>query len=81
MNVLQRLMFWRKPEEPQAEAPLPDSRPNDPLTTESRPEAPDEKEYREERQRPRGGESAFRAKLFEEHEPKADEGEPPDDTH
>jgi hypothetical protein len=41
MNVLQKLMFWRKREEPQAEAPLPDSGPNDPLALE--PQTPETK--------------------------------------
>ena len=68
MNVLQKLMFWRKRDEAEPQASLPESGPNDPATIGSRPDTPDESEYREERQR----------KLLEEHERKVEKGEPPD---
>jgi hypothetical protein len=79
--MLQKLMFWRKGDDAQSANPLPDSGPNeesqprkpsdrlpyDPLEIQGR-ETPQEREYREERQR----------ELLEEHERRGEEGEPPD---
>jgi hypothetical protein len=50
MNFLHKLMFWRKREEPEQPASAPDPRPNDPHSIDTS-ETPDEKAYREERQR------------------------------
>jgi hypothetical protein len=62
-------MFWRRSEEVEAAAPLPNSRPNDPQTIP--PPAPEVQEGIDERQQ----------KLLEGEERRAEEGEPPDYTH
>jgi len=56
MNVLQKLMFWRKSGEAQSAEPLPNSGPNAPLAIDTS-ETPDEKA---------GGEERFRGKLLDE---------------
>jgi hypothetical protein len=76
---LQNLMFWRRPAKSEASPPLPNSRPNEPQAprkvSDPQPddpfaiETPEEKEYREERQR----------KLLEEQERRFEEGQPPED--
>jgi hypothetical protein len=69
MKWLQKLMFWRKREEPKTPPSLPDSGPNDPRAF--APQTPAAK---------RDSEALHRETLFGE-ERKAEEGEPPDYTH
>ena len=56
MNWLQKLMFWRRGDEPQEVEPSPDSGPDDPREIDTS-ETPDEKV---------GGEERFRRKLLGE---------------
>jgi hypothetical protein len=62
---LQNLMFWRRPDEPQAPRKVSAPQPDDPFAIET----PEQTEYREERQR----------KLLEEQERRFAEGRPPED--
>ena len=65
-NILQKLMFWRKAEEPKTAEPLAPSWQIDPPESPSRPT--EDQEYEAERKR----------KLLEDHERKVEGGEPPD---
>ena len=56
MNWLQKLMFWRRGDEPQEVEPLPSGGPNDPREIDAS-ETPDEKA---------GGEERFRGTLLDE---------------